>query len=292
MRPDDSARDADIYVQIPAYRDRELAPTLRALYGKAARPGRLRVRVLWQYGEGEDLPGDVRELPGLELVEVPAPESRGCNWARRLLQRAWRGERYTLLLDSHHRFAQHWDDLALSMLEGLRSRGIVKPMLTGYLPAYRPAEEGWRGATPQHIYPYQRERGILTRLRSLPVQDPSTLTSPVPADFASLHFILADGRFNAEVPFEPEVYFFGDEVLVTVRSFSAGFRLFHPHRVIGWHAYDRGARITHWHDHDGYDDRHKHSLDLLRREFRGEGTLGTADIAAFEAHAHLSLVLA
>ena len=30
----------------------------------------------------------------------------------------------------------------------------------------------------------------------------------------------------------------GDEVLTGARAFTKGYRLFHPHRVIGWHAYD------------------------------------------------------
>ena len=82
---------------------------------------------------------------------------------------------------------------------------------------------------------------------------PLLVTRPVPADFASLHFLLADGCFNDDVPFNPAVYFFGDEVLTSVRAFAAGYRLFHPHRVLGWHAYNRETRVTHWADHEGYE---------------------------------------
>jgi hypothetical protein len=289
---------AGIYVQIPAYRDRELASTLRSLYDKSTQPGRLRVRVMWQRGDDETLPEDVRALPRLELDEIAATESAGCNWARRRLQRAWDGERYTLLLDSHHRFVSGWDDLALGMLEQLRESGVAKPMLTGYLPAYRPGDRGRRHRRPQRTYPYQRDHGVLTRLRSLPIQNARELTSPIAADFASLHFILADGSFNADVPFDPAVYFFGDEVLTSVRAFAAGYRLFHPHRVIGWHAYDRSSRITHWADHDGYEERHRRSLRALRGTFRpgsrrasSPTALRAADVAAFEAHVNLSLVV-
>jgi hypothetical protein len=280
----------DLYVQVPAYRDLELVPTLRALYAEAGRPERLRVRVMWQRGEDEVLPDDVRALPGLEVDEVDAGSSAGCNWARRRLQAAWQGERYTLLLDSHHRFVPGWDDLALGMLEQLRSSGIPKPMLTGYLPAYHPDDDRHRSTRPHHLYPYARDGGVLTRLQSGVMHDSEALTEPVPADFASLHFLLADGRFNDEVVFDPTVYFFGDEVLTSVRAFAAGYRLFHPHRVIGWHAYDRSSRVTHWADHEGYAERHDRSLAALRRSFTGEGALSPADVAAFEDHVNLSLV--
>jgi hypothetical protein len=281
----------ELYVQMPAYRDRQLAATLRDLYGNAARPEQLRVRVMWQRAEDEELPDDVRALPGLEIDEVLAASSAGCNWARRRLQDSWKGERYTLLLDSHHRFVTGWDDMALKMLEHLRMNGTVRPILTGYLPAYHPGSDLVRSSLPHRLYPYARDRGVLTRLRSGVIHDSETLTEPVPADFASLHFLLADGRFNEDVPFDTSVYFFGDEVLTSVRAFAAGYRLFHPHRVIGWHVYDRSRRVTHWADHEGYAERHDRSLTMLRRSFKGQRDMPSAAVAAFEAHVNLSLVV-
>lgn len=253
-------RLGDIYVQIPAYRDTELASTLRSLYRQAARPGRLRVRVLWQHGSEERLPPDVSRLPNLEIEGVPAANSQGCNWARRRLQGAWNGERYTVLLDSHHRFVRGWDDLTVGMLEQIRSEGVSKPLLTGYLPNYEPSLDQRRRRQPFKIYPYSREDGVLTRLTSLPIRNWTALNSPVTADFVSLHFILVDGSFNRDVPFDAAIYFFGDEVLTSVRAFMAGYDLFHPHRVIGWHAYDRSKRVPHWADHADYAERHRASL--------------------------------
>ena len=131
----------------------ELTPTLRSLYAQAAQPARLRVRVMWQREAHEVLPADVRDLPGLEIDEVDAATSEGCNWARLRLQGAWQGERYTLLLDSHHRFVDGWDDLALEMLEESRAGGTSKPVLTGYLPGYRPDDDQRRPDRPHRLYP-------------------------------------------------------------------------------------------------------------------------------------------
>ncbi|WP_420752764.1 GlcNAc-transferase family protein [Rhodococcus sp. O3] len=283
-------RDPALYVQVPAYRDRELGPTLRDLYAQAAHPERLRVRVMWQRTEDEVLPDDVVALPGLEIDEIAASRSEGCNWARRRLQGAWKGEPYTLLIDSHHRFAAGWDDTAVGMLEGLRSSGIAKPILTGYLPAYSPDDDRCRAMRPLRIYPYLRDRGVLTRLRGAAMVGFPDLVAPAPADFASLHFLLTDGGYNEEVRFDPGVYFFGDEVLTSVRAFAAGYRLFHPHRVIGWHAYERDTRRTHWSDHGGYDERQERSLEALRRYLTGDGEVSPADVSAFESHVNLTLV--
>jgi hypothetical protein len=178
------------------------------------------------------------------------------------------------------------------MLEQARATGEAKPILTGYLPAYDPRDDTYRSSRPQQLYPYARDGGVLTRLKSAVIRDHDLLGGPIPADFASLHFLLADGRFNEEVRFDPAVYFFGDEVLTSVRAFAAGHRLFHPHKVIGWHAYDRSSRVTHWADRDGYAERHEQSLAVLRRSFAGERDVAAEDVAAFEAHVHLSLVVA
>jgi hypothetical protein len=285
-----------IYVQVPAYRDRELEKTLLDLYAKAEVPERLRVRVLWQRAADDELSERVRALPGLEIADVLYTDSRGCNWARNLLQREWRGERYTLMIDSHHRFVRGWDSLTIGMFEGLRARGVAKPVLTTYLPAYEPAREPHgRRRRPYRIYPFTREEGILTRLISHPIVLWTVLRAPVEADFASLHFLFADGAFNDEVRFDPDIYFFGDEVLTGLRAFTSGYDLFHPHIVLGWHSYDRNTRVPHWDDHSLWYRQHQRSLVKLRAIFSGswEGTYGLGSVrtvSEYEDHTATDLI--
>lgn len=275
-----STASAEMYVQIPAYRDQELGPTLLDLYAKANHPERLRVGVVWQHDDVERLPQAVYLLPGLELLKIPYSQSHGCNWARSELQQRWSGEPYTLLLDSHHRFARGWDEQVITMYEQLRREGVPKPLVTAYLPAYNPAREpGARRKRPYKIYPYGREDGLLTRLTSYPLPFWNRLSQPVEADFVSLHFLFAAGTFNREVPLDPQVYFFGDEVVTSVRAYTAGYDLFHPHRVLGWHSYDRSARVPHWEDHAQWFEQHQQSLAHIRQVFVGHihGSYGLGD---------------
>lgn len=262
--------DDRIYVQIPAYRDAELPATLLDLHRKAHAPQNLRVRVLWQHDKDEQLPAAVRKLPGLELEAVPHHLSKGCNWARNRLQQRWRGEPYTLLLDSHHRFVRGWDLTLLEMYRGLERGGVDKPLISTYLPAYRPElEPRGRKRRPYKIYPLAREQGLLTRLASFPIPGHTKLQGPIAADFVSLHFLFAAGVFNDEVRFDPSIYFFGDEVVTSLRAYSHGYDLFHPHIVLGWHCFDRASRVPHWHDHEGWWAQHERSLTIMRRMFRG-----------------------
>ena len=285
----------DIYVQIPAYKDLELPETLRSLYDRARRPDALRVRVLWQRGPEERLPSDVRRLPRLEIDEIDAGRSEGPNWARHRLQSNWTGERYTLLLDSHHRFVKSWDVTAIDMLEAIRSGGTERPILTAYLPDYHPDFPSKRRRHPYKIYPLGRENGVLMRLTSMPILGWRALHGPIPADFLSLHFLLADGRFNIDVRLNPAIYFFGDEVQTSLRAFAAGYRLFHPHRVLGWHAYDRSARTPHWDDHRDWVSRNRRSLEMLKRLYRSrlpiDGNPQNGRVKDFEQHVGLKLWL-
>src|SRR5271169_3397428 len=71
-----------VYVQIPAYRDRELLRTLQDLTRTAVNADRLRIAVAWQYGQDEThLEGQLRSCGNVELIKIPANRSQGCNWA-------------------------------------------------------------------------------------------------------------------------------------------------------------------------------------------------------------------
>ena len=260
----------ELYVQIPAYRDTELSSTLLDLFKKAASPQKIRVSVVWQHARHEKLEPKVLNLPNLELTAVPCEESLGCNWARRRLQRDWRGERYTLLLDSHHRFVRHWDVQLLGMFEALRRDDVKRPIITAYLPAYDPdCEPHGRMREVLKIYPLERENGLLTKLTSHGVVFWKELTKPLPANFLSLHFLFAEGRFNEDVEADPEIYFFGDEVVTSLRAFTLGYDFFHPHRLLGWHLYDRKTRVPHWKDHQSSSEMAKRSIDKIRTIYDG-----------------------
>jgi hypothetical protein len=287
--------DGRIFVQVPEYRDRELDSTLDDLFAKASRPQRLRVAVLSQR-TADDPPVRVppRRTGAVEVLQVPADDSRGPNWARRCLQDRYAGEEYTLLIDSHLRFVPGWDALAVAMLDGLRGDHDA-PVLTAYLPAYRPRSSLGLGRSPYKIYPLGRQAGVLTRLTSFPLAGSERLEAPIVAEYLSLHFAMATGAILEEVPHDPEVYFFGDEVAYGARAFTHGWDLFHPHRVLGWHAYDRTTRTPHWDDHPDWGEHHQETVGRLRRLFTGDPSLSqwrgrARSMADYEQHIMTALV--
>lgn len=280
-----------IFVQIPAYRDCELGHTLRELFTQARHPERLRVAVAWQYGPDEvGKEDELRKWPNLELLKVPAEQSQGCNWARELLQQRWRGEEFTLFLDSHHRFVPGWDVETVAMWKQLRAAGHRKPIVTGYLPAYEPSTDpvGREGAALR-ILPLERHQGLLFRLVSEALPEVSATHAPVPACFTSLHFLFAEGEFNRVIRFDSDLYFFVDEIAIALRAFTHGYDLFHPHRVVGWHAYNRASRVTHWRDHPNSAMRFDITCKRIRALYRGRltGLYGVGTQRPVAAYEHL-----
>ena len=286
-----------IYIQIPAYRDNQLQSTLYDLITKAACKEKLRIGVAWQHAGHEKLDWEFLERHRVELIDIPAHKSKGCNWARALLQERWMGEKYTLFLDSHHRFVPGWDQQLMDMYEGLRSGGVSKPLVTAYLPVYDPQyDPAGRRQNPLAIRFFKRERGLLFRLNSHELPLWRSMSAPVPAHFVSLHFLFAEGTFNEEVEFDPAIYFFADEVAISLRAYTLGYDLYHPHKVLGWHLYDRTAtRVPHWNDHPEWQQQQERSYSLLTELFRGQlsgryGIGGQRTVSGYEKFIGMKLI--
>src|SRR5947208_582841 len=131
--------DARIFVQIASYRDPECEPTLADLFARAAAPDRISVGLCWQHdpGEGGRRFADGTRPSQVRRLDVPASESRGVCWARHLAQQLWRGEEYTLVTDSHMRFAPGWDD---KLIDELHECPSPRPALTCNPARYQPPD--------------------------------------------------------------------------------------------------------------------------------------------------------
>lgn len=263
-----------IYVQMAAYRDPQLIPTLRNMIENAKHPENLHVGICWQHGEDE--PTDIfldagfvvegfsedQRVGGATVLNVVSPEgtklsiidihfhkTKGACWARNQIQQLYSKEKYTMQLDSHHRFVEGWDEVAIEMLEGLRAKS-PKPLLTAYIPSFDPENDP--GARVQDPWKMDFDRfipeGAVFFIPST-IDNWQELNEPMRARFFSAHFAFADGIFAEEVQHDPEYFFHGEEISIAVRAYTHGYDLYHPHRLIAWHEYTRKGRTKVWDDH-------------------------------------------
>lgn len=233
-----------IFVQIASYRDPELLPTIRDCIAKAKYPENLRFGIAWQHGDDESI-DEIKEDSRFKIIDISWNESKGLCWARSLIQKLWQGEKYTMQLDSHHRFAQDWDVELIAMMGLLDS---PKPILTSYAGMYSPKENKLLNFEPYKMVADKFSESGTILFFPHSIENWEQLQTPIPARFVSGHFYFTLGIHCEEYKYDPNLYFAGDEISLSIRSFTLGYDLFHPHRLLVWHEYTREGRTKHWTD--------------------------------------------
>ncbi len=290
-----SANDL-IFVSIAAYRDPQLGPTVLDCVRKATHPKRLRFGICWQHDVAEGplaFGGDDR----FRILDANWRDSQGACWARAEIMKLWHGEDRFLQVDSHCRFAPGWDSM---LLQCSAATGSAKPIISTYAAPFTPGEnETLRDATLQMIFQQFTAEGI-PQLRPGAFPRGRNSTQPMRARFLAAGFLFAPGKFVQEVPYDPELYFMGEESAMTVRAFTHGYDLFHPAQTIVWHDYIRADAPKHWGDHSAGGDGTApwsrldgHSRRKIQRLLAGEGveSFGLGDartLSEYEAYAGIS----
>jgi hypothetical protein len=237
-----------IFIQIASYRDPQLLPTLRDCIANAKHPNNLKFCIAWQHDEKESLE-EFKDDERFIILDIPYTESKGACWARNLIQQKYNGEKYTLQLDSHHRFIKNWDTELIKMVKHLQKKGHKKPLLTGYISSFNPDNDPAERVDVPWKMNFDRfiPEGAVFFLPAS-IDNFKELDEPIPARFYSAHFCFTLGTFCKEVPHDPEYYFHGEEISIAVRAFTHGYDLFHPHKIVAWHEYTRRGRTKQWDD--------------------------------------------
>lgn len=240
-----------IFIQIASYRDPELIKTIKSALDNAKKPKNLVFGIARQF-HPEDKFDDLSEYNNdkrFKVLDIPYLESQGACWARNQIQQLYDGEKYTLQIDSHMRFAPNWDEELINMIKQLQKKGHKKPLLTGYVSSFDPendpqgrVQDPWRMVFDRFI----PEGAVFFLPETIPGwQD---LTEPVTSRFYSAHFCFTLGEFSNEVQHDPEYYFHGEEISIAARAYTHGYDLFHPHKTLIWHEYTRKGRTKQWDD--------------------------------------------
>lgn len=233
-----------IFVHMISYRDPELVPSIRDCIANAARPDELIFGIVWQHTEDDRSMEPFLNNPQFRILDIPAAEAKGCCWARAKAQSLYRGEDFVLQLDSHHRFEPGWDTTLIDMM---RQTGAKKPAITSYASGYD-SENGKHTAVPLviRLRPFSPDGSLM--FYGSNVAGWEQRETPYKARMASGHFFFTLGQHCLEVPYDPDLYFLGEELVMMARSFTHGYDMFHPHRVVVWHQYERKGRSKIWDD--------------------------------------------
>jgi glycosyltransferase involved in cell wall biosynthesis len=266
--------NSKIFVQIASYRDPQLIPTIKSMLGNAKKPENLVIGIARQFSEtdGFDDLTEYEDDKRFKILNIPYQDAEGVCWARNLVQQLYDGEKYTLQIDSHMRFAPNWDDEMIKMIKQLQKKGHKKPLLTAYVSSFDPdndpqarVNDPWQMAFDRFI----PEGAVFFLPETIP--NWRNLTEPVTARFYSAHYCFTLGEFSKEVQHNPNYYFHGEEISIAARAYTCGYDLFHPHKVLIWHEYTRKGRTKHWDDSSTWSKRNEQSHLLNRKLFGMDG---------------------
>jgi len=212
-----------IFIQIASYRDPQLIPTIKDCIDKAKKPENLVFGICRQFHpeDGFDNLSEYENDKRFRILNIPYQESTGVCWARNQVQQLYKGEKYTLQLDSHMRFEQDWDDTLIKMIKQLQKKGYKKPLLTGYVSSFDPENDPQGRVTEPWRMVFDRftPEGVVFFLPEV-IPNWKDLKEPIPTRFYSAHFAFTLGEFSKEVQHDPEYYFHGEEISIAVRAYT------------------------------------------------------------------------
>ena len=240
-----------IFISIASYCDPLLIKTILDALQKARYPDRLRFGVVEQHlPEHRMTLADDAAKSLVRYIGVMPQESRGVCWARSVANGLYEGEEYFLQIDAHMLFDEHWDVKLTDALEACPP----KSLLSSY-PNHFEMIDGV--PTPQPVT-HKVLAHVVKPDQTLTDDNPILLFQAIPleVDHAVRGFHLAGGclfgpgRFLTEVPYDPRLYFHGEEQTLAARAYTHGWDIWHPCGLPLYHYYDlkpeESKREKHW----------------------------------------------
>lgn len=244
-----------IFISMASYLDPMLFFTLRDAVAKAAQPDLLRFAVIDQHVL--DQRDSIRLLPfgaQVRYLHVHPQDTLGVSWARNMAFSLYNGEQYLLQIDSHMCFEQGWDDNLRAQHTALLAQS-ARPVLSTYPYPFemvdgQPRYERSEGKTvlvlrPHPETPLGPDSVVLRFIGRHLFTD-----SPVPGCHVAAGFIFCAGEFVEQVPYDPYLYFHGEEQSLAVRAYTRGWDIYHPTWVPLYHLYKQANTphdTHHWH---------------------------------------------
>jgi hypothetical protein len=243
-----------LFASIASYCDPVLPFTVQRAVAAAARPDRLHFGVVDQAPAGTPRPDLPTAGARLSLVRLDIADARGPCWARAIAMSLHDGEDWFLQLDSHMDFDPGWDerlvDQALAL--GAPQRNVV---ITTYPDAFRFVEGApVRSPTTAGVLAQVLKPGVAFApdhpVLSFEAQ-PVAAAAPLPAFHVGAGCLFAPGRIVQQLPYDPWLYFHGEEQAYALRLYTHGWDLFHMPDLPVHHLYNdvgSGAppRPLHW----------------------------------------------
>lgn len=252
-----------IFVSIAAYRDSETPLTVQDLFAKADHPERIYVGVLNQVKLPEDQAFVIAPHPNVRQTLIDHDKSQGACWARHtVFATLLQDEDFVIQIDSHMRFDEGWDT---SLLLQWHAANDTKAVLTHYPMPYNSATNVCSTQMFTQFNCQQFDAWGIPKVTSSAVMLCDAPPLPKYTVFLAAGCFFCKAHVVREVPYDPHIYFNGEEFNYAVRLWTHGYNLYLPPHPFLYHDYgvDRGRRL-HWSDNPQWQKVHGYAMARLR----------------------------
>jgi hypothetical protein len=244
---------ARIYVSVVSYCDPMLGFTLASARSQAADPSRVFIGVVDQALAGAWLPlRDEWSREHVRSIRIDALDARGPCWARALAMSLHQGEDWFLQVDSHTWFEPGWDDRLVRW--GQRCMQANPRVLLTCYPNPFVMRNGHPVAQPvthkvlAHVVKADSEFAPdhpVLMFEGVAVE----VDEPVAGFHVAGGCLFAPGRVVNELPYDPHLYFHGEEQSFALRAWTRGWDIVHVPGMPLYHLYTQPGtqpRPMHW----------------------------------------------
>tara|TARA_E500000075_G_C6935047_1_gene291299 strand:- start:101 stop:1096 length:996 start_codon:yes stop_codon:yes gene_type:complete len=252
-----------IFISIASYQDPLLVSTIFSAYENAENKNDLIFSICDQSDNMIDING-VTFSDQIHYDHVDPLFSKGPCWARHRAQSFFNEEDFFLQVDSHTQFAPEWDSIFIKQLEKISANQEIdeyfkKPIITSYPRSFKVLdfEKGLfelnTGDKHTQVITYRKDSLFLKGSFSRQIGIPTKHTDITHAILLAAGCIFTKGAFIKEIPYDPNYYFYGEELSLAMRAFTNGYSFFHIPDVPLFHLYTDTSDIPrklHWDPED------------------------------------------
>ena len=241
-----------IFISIASYRDPELERTIRSALDNAENPQDLYFGVMLQ--EFEKFAPDLSWVPNLTLKTIHPKMARGAGYARAQIIPMYSGQDYFLQIDSHTIFEKNWDQLCIDQYKKAQDISKNNKIILSYFPPPFYVESNKQISIIKNSktqLPYAtKQKPMLTKRGEWTAERVKLSNKNLPEESTTIlaGFVFAAGELIQEVPYDPEISFFGEELCFAIRAWTRGWDIYSPCVTIVYHFYVREGYSKVWKD--------------------------------------------
>lgn len=294
---------AKIFISIASYCDNLLKATIEDAFAKATYPDRLRFGVVEQTDLDQRLPlANMTRSKQIRYIAIDRLHSRGVGWARNVAMSLYQEEDWFFQIDSHMIFKLGWD---IKILESAEECSKVNPqfVISSYpnpfnfidgIPTPQPVTE----KILAHVVKGDSDFGEFLTLGFKAISIDQEV--PLKGYHLGAGCLFAPGKFASKFPYDPQIYFEGEEQALAARLFTHGWDIFHVPGLPIYHLYqkaDAPTRPKHWNKEDDVNrtekwhelsSNAKHRLTSILLEENNYGVYGLGQQRTMEEYAAFS----